>query len=96
MPSSVYSSSNQRSYNYENNNDDDYQRSHTNSHQKPKREKGGCIAILARFDEHCMKPAFIHKYSKKKEQEADDFAHDFINDGGQIVESEYRRMSISS
>ena len=43
-----------------------------------------------------MKPAFIHKYSKKKEQEADDFAHDFITDGGQIVESEYRRMSISS
>ena len=30
--------------------------------------------MIERFDNFCMKPIFIHKYTKEKEQIADDFA----------------------
>ena len=54
-------------------------------------KKKGCFGYLERFDEYCMKPIFIHKYTKEKEQEADTFANDFTADGGKLVESEYGR-----
>jgi len=47
--------------------------------------------MIERFDNFCMKPIFIHKYTKEKEQIADDFANDFCVDGGKKVEHQFGR-----
>ena len=66
--------------------------SESNQERRRKKKKTkGCLGYILKFDESCMKPIFIHKYTKEKEAEADHFAKDFTEDGGQKVESEYGR-----
>jgi len=73
--------------------DDDFQnmgQSQVSAVKKSKKSKG-CFYYIGRFDEFCMKPIFIYKYTKNKAKEADDFANDFVQDGGKKVELEFGR-----
>jgi len=63
---------------------------------QPKRKrKTGCIDYMSRFDEFCMKPIFIRKYTAENERIADEFVetymetgekieHDFAKQGGKL------------
>lgn len=46
-----------------------------------KGKKSGCWGYLQRFDEFCMKPIFIRKYTPEKERVADEFFNTYQEDG---------------
>ena len=66
---------------------DDFQRASTSRHHHKHRR--GCCGYMEKFDNFCMKPIFIYKYTRQAEKEMDDFANDFTQDGGKIVENEF-------
>ena len=45
---------------------------------------------LQRFDEFCMKPIFIRKYTPEAEKLADEFINTYIEDGNKI-ENEFSK-----
>lgn len=44
----------------------------------------GCVKYLQRFDEHIMKPIFIHKYHKLRAKDAEDFFNVMLEEGATL------------
>lgn len=75
---------------------DDYQRASANDggegEQVPperqssirRKQKKSCVSYLQRFDEFCMKPIFIRKYTAENERLADMFVETYMETGAKI------------
>ena len=49
--------------------------------RRSNKARKSCGSYLMRFDEFCMKPIFIRKYTPDKAHAAEDFANDYIEKG---------------
>ena len=56
--------------------------------RREKKKRKSCGAYIARFDEFCMKPIFIRKYTPESERLAENFAYEFM-EKGEKNEKEY-------
>ena len=56
--------------------------------RREKKKRKSCGAYIARFDEFCMKPIFIRKYTPEAERLAENFAYEFM-EKGEKNEKEY-------
>ena len=49
--------------------------------RQERRKRNSCCGYLQRFDNFCMKPIFIRKYTPEKERQQEAFVNDFIEKG---------------